>query len=146
MSDSCSAWSKTLVYFPGSKLYQRSRYRRRSCSKIHVLWSLSRNQLSGFFSLSFNPFSMGFFLIERPIEVLLSRKEWAIFDIWGWSYSTPKFEKSDFSEITFFKSIFGDTIFNVVELAIPLRFWFRYKRVMVVWKSKYLIFDPKLLY
>ena len=114
MSDSCSAWSKTLVYFPGSKLYQRSRYRRRSCSKSVVLRSLSRNQLCGFFSLSFNPFSMGFFLIERPMGRIVGRRNSAIFDIWGRSYSTPKFEKSDFSEITFFKSIFSRTIFNML--------------------------------
>ena len=34
MSDSFSAWSKTLVYFPGSKLYQGSRYRRRHVRKF----------------------------------------------------------------------------------------------------------------
>ena len=44
------------------------------------------------FSLNFNPFPMGFFLIERSKEDLLSCKEWAIFDIWEWSYSAPKFE------------------------------------------------------
>ena len=114
MSDSCSAWSKTLVYFPESKLYQRSRYRHRSCSKSGVLRSLPPNQLCGFLSLSFNPFSMGFFLIERPMGRIVGRRNSAIFDIWGRSYSTPKFEKSDFSEITFFKSIFSRTIFNML--------------------------------
>ena len=53
---------------------------------------LSQNQLSGFFHLISIRFRWDF-LIERSIEVLLSCKEWAIFDIWGWSYSAPKFEK-----------------------------------------------------
>ena len=59
-------------------------------------------------------FRSGFFLIERPMGRIVGRRNSAIFDIWGRSYSTPKFEKSDFSEITFFKSIFSRTIFNML--------------------------------
>ena len=100
--------------FRGRNCIGGPRYRRKSCSKSGVLWSLPPNQLSRLFSLSFNPFSMGFFLIERPMEVLFPRKEWIIFVIWGRSYSTPKFGKSDFSEITFVKSIFSRTIFSML--------------------------------
>ena len=115
MSDSFSAWSKTLGYFPESKLYRGTEISTKIMFKKWCFVIFATKTVVRIFPSQFQfVFDGGFFLIEMPMGGIVGRQSSAIFNIRGRSYSTPKFEKSGLSEITFVKSISSCANFSML--------------------------------